>query len=306
MTILGKILVFLVLVLSIVWNALVVNAYVTRTNWQAEAKRAHAKAKEAADSANEMKKLLDEERAAAEEAKRAYRAELERQYSQVAQLLKDRADLNQQIHTAFEQAKGQGAQAGVQQTNVEKLQQQVDNLDRLIQEKQQQLTDLTLQAQQDRVAAEQARIDAAAVRQQNDRLAARVQQLNSELEEYRRTHGALRQRGPGEQLAAPVPEGFRGTVTRTEGTAQDLRAGRDVWVEFKPGLDAGVRPGAVVTVFRRNNGTDARYLGTIRVERADAKDSVGRFTPARPARAVGPDDLPKPGDELIPNTAGTR
>ena len=71
MTILGKMLVFVVLVLSIVWNALVVNSYVARTNWQKRAAEYEKKAQDAATSATSMKALLEEERAAAAEARQA-------------------------------------------------------------------------------------------------------------------------------------------------------------------------------------------------------------------------------------------
>src|SRR6516165_5492529 len=121
MTILGKVLVFVVLVLSIVWNALVVNAYVTRTNWQAEAKRSQAKAKEAADSATAVKNLVDEERSTAAERERSYREDRDRLYVQNAQLLKDRDELSGQVNNAFAQQKGLNAQAGILQANIDKL-----------------------------------------------------------------------------------------------------------------------------------------------------------------------------------------
>jgi hypothetical protein len=298
MTILGKLLVFVVLVLSIAWNALVVNAYVTRTNWQAEARRSQAKAKEAADSANAMKTYLDEVRAAADERERALRDDRDRLYAQVAQLLKDREELNTQFKNASDQLKGVNAQIGILQSNLDKTQKQVDIQDQQLREKDKQLTDLTLQAQRDRVAAGDAQRDAAQQQQRADRFANTIQQLNEELAQYRQKYGPLQ--GGGQRGAPPLPEGFRGTVGKTQGTAQDLQAGREVWVEFTPGLDAGVRQGAVMTVYRRTNGT-GRYLGTLTVASVDAKNGVGRFTPPNP-RAVRPDDLPKPGDELIPST----
>jgi hypothetical protein len=297
MTALGKMLVFLVLVLSIIWNALVVNAYVTRTNWQAEARRSQAKAKEAADSANAMKTLLDEDRNAGEEAKRALRAERDRLYEQVNQLVKDRQTLTQQIDAAFAAAQGANAQAAIQQSNIDKLQKQVDNLDQQIKEKDKQLTELTLSAQRDRVSTGDAQRDADTQRQRADRLAQKVQQLSDELEEYKRVFGPLPNRGIGR--APSLPQDFRGTVSRTEGTVRDLLAKREVWVEFTPGLDAGLRPGAILTV-RRIQGETGKYLGTITVGRANAKDAVGRFTPAN-LGAIGPDDLPKPGDQLVPS-----
>ena len=99
-----------------------------------------------------------------------------------------------------------------------------------------------------------------------------------------------------------IREGFRGTVRRVEGTAKDLANGREVWVEITPGLDAGLRQGAILTV-RRWDGGPVKYLGTITVIRAEAKDAVGRFTPANP-RAVTDDNLPKSGDHLVPTTGG--
>jgi predicted RNase H-like nuclease (RuvC/YqgF family) len=298
MTILGKVLVFVVLVLSIVWNALVVNAYVTRTNWQAEAKRSQAKAKEAADSATAVKNLVDEERSTAAERERSYREDRDRLYVQNAQLLKDRDELSGQVNNAFAQQKGLNAQAGILQANIDKLQKQVDTLDQQIREANKQLTDLTLQAQRDRVAAGEAQRDAAMQQQRVDRWAQKVQQLTDELAEYKQRYGELQ--GRGTPKAPSLPVGFRGTVSRTEGSAQDIRAGRDVLVEFTPGLDAGVRQGAVMTVYRRQ-GASGKYLGTLTVVSANAKDGVGRFTPAN-AKAVGADDLPKAGDELMPNT----
>lgn len=301
MTVLGKMLVFVVLLLSIVWNALVVNSYVARTNWQKRAAEYEKKAQDAAASATGMKALLEEEGAAAVEARQALQAERDRLYAINAQLVKDRQDLIQQVNAFAAQAKAQGAQANIQQTNIDKLQNQVNALDQQIKDTQKQLTDLTLSAQQDRVVAERARIDAASQQQRSERLAVQVQQLSEIVAEYERTVGPLRARGPGEQRSPVVPIGFSGTVRRTEGTASDLLAGREVWVELTPGMDAGLRQGAILTV-RRINGAGGKYLGTITVDRANAKDAVGRFTPATP-RAVGPDDLPKPGDQLVASTS---
>ena len=300
MTILGKMLVFVVLILSIVWNALVVNSYVARTNWQKRAAEYEKKAQEAVTSATGMRTLLEEERAAAEEARRALQAQHDRLYAQNQQLFKDREDLVKQVNAFNEQAKNAGATANIQQTNLEKLQQQVNTLDQQLKDKDKQLTDLTLGAQQDRVAAEKARIEAAGRQQQAERLAVRAQQLNDELDEYKRRFGAIQPLGPGEQRSPGLPTGFRGTVSRTVGTAQGFHAGQEVWVELTPGLDAGLKQGAILTV-QRLNGAGGKYLGTITVARVNAKDAVGRFTPANP-RAVTANDLPKPGDELTPNT----
>ena len=301
MTILGKLLVFVVLVLSIVWNALVVNAYVARTNWHKRAAEYQQKATDAAASATGMKTLLEEQQAAAAEKDRAQRAELERLYAQNRQLLADRQNLVKQVNDAFNQLKAQGAQANVHQTNIEKLQQQVNLLDQQLRDNVKQLTDLTLSAQQDRVKAERAGIEAASQQQRAERLAVQVQQLTDAVAEFERRYGSLQQIGPGAQRAPEPPQGWRGTVQRTVGTARDLHAGREVWVELTPGLDSGLRQGAILTV-QRLNGVNGTYLGTITVDRVNAKDAVGRFIPANP-RAVTDVGLPKQGDQLVASTS---
>ena len=59
------------------------------------------------------------------------------------------------------------------------------------------------------------------------------------------------------------------TVKRIDGTARDVAAGREVWVEFTPGLDAGLRQGAVLAVYRKE-GESAKYLGTVTTDFGDA------------------------------------
>lgn len=145
-----------------------------------------------------------------------------------------------------------------------------------------------------RLELEKAKVEAAAQQQRAERLEEMLQKLLDEFKPVPPVLPRVREESPA------VPEGFRGTVRRTEGTARDLHAGNEVWVEITPGMDAGLRQGAILTV-RRVDGASAKYLGTITVVRANAKDAVSRFTPANP-RAVTDADLPKPGDELVPNT----
>jgi RNA polymerase sigma factor (sigma-70 family) len=150
-----------------------------------------------------------------------------------------------------------------------------------------------------RLELEQTKLEAAERKKQVERLEERLRDLMDRLEKERDDRGVPLDPFLGGR-AVPVPEGFRGTVRQIEGTAKDLAAGKDVLVEFTPGTDAGLRQGAVLTVYRKQDKM-GKYLGTLTVVSANAKDAVGRFTPANPRR-VGPDDLPKAGDELMPNT----
>ena len=150
--------------------------------------------------------------------------------------------------------------------------------------------------------AEKARIDAAGRTQQAERLAVRVQQLKRRTRRVPARPSARSRRAAPASSGRPLcPRGSAAPSGGPMGTPSDLLAGREVWVELTPGMDAGLRQGAILSV-QRINGAGGKYLGTITVDRVNAKDAVGRFTPANP-RAVGADDLPKPGDQLAASTS---
>ena len=151
-----------------------------------------------------------------------------------------------------------------------------------------------------RVELEKVKAEALRECQRAEQLADRLQKLMDELEKSR-PEGVHPFQPWRENPSPTVPAGFKGTVQRIEGTAKDLANGREVWVEITPGADAGLKQGAILTV-RRMAGASGKYLGTITLVRVNAKDAVGRFSPANP-RGVEADDLPKPGDELAPRTS---
>jgi hypothetical protein len=292
MTVLGKMLVFLVLVLSLVWNGLVVNAYVTRTNWKAESKRSQDRAAEAADSANKMKALLDAEREGSEDARRALRDENYQLAKQVATLKTRLDDLNKQYKDAFDKGQQDNVATNQLQENIKKLETQLGDANALLSAKEKQVDDLTKAAEKDRVAAQKASLDAQAQAQRADRLAARVQELAERLEEMQRNGVRAPSPGVNPDRPQPAPPGFRGTVERV------VRDGNDYLITLKPGLDAGLVRGAELSIARLQ--PTPRYIGKLIVVLADPKEAVGRFVPPE-GRRLGPDDLPKPGDELTPS-----
>lgn len=292
MTILGKMLVFLVLVLTLVWNGLVVNAYVTRTNWRAEAKRSQDKAVEAADSANKMKGRLESERESSESAVRVLREENARLYEQVKALNDQLKTLTKQYTDSFDGAQKEASQIATFQSNVDKLQKQLDSTTALLAQKEKDIDDLTKAAERDRVLAQKASLDAQSQMQRAERLATRVQELAEDNENFKR--GGGRQTGVGER-AVPAPEGFRGTIRRV---SRDP-AGGDILVTLTPGLDAGLQQGAMLAVSREK--PTPKYLGKIVIVLADPKEAVGRFLPP-PGVRLSPEDLPQINDTLAPAT----
>jgi hypothetical protein len=281
MTALGKILVFLVLVLSLAFNALVVNAYVARTNWKNASEKSAKSAADAAASANSMKTLLDETVAANEDAKRVLREERDRLYNQVVVLQAEVNRLDDANKQQLAAATRLNGQIDVLQANINRLTKQVDDYDKLLAAKELQINQLTAQANASKVAENKAKLDAAAERQRAEQFAQRIQDLQDQLDR------ALRQ-GRGDR-GTPLPPNFRGTVE-----SYDRSSGL---ITLTPGLDAGVAKGARMSVFRLAGG--GKFLGTLEVLTSDPKNAVGRFTSANPRNLQPtPDDLPRKGDEL--------
>jgi len=280
MTALGKILVFLVLVLSLVFNALVVNAYVARTNWKVAADKSQKNAADAAASANSMKAVLDESIAANEDAKRVLREERDRLYNQVVVLQAEVNRLDDANKQQLAAAARLNTQIDVLQANVNRLTKQVDDYDKLLASKELQINTLTAQANASRVAENKANLTAAQEKQRAENFAQIIQELRDQLA-----------RGQG-QRPNSLPPQFRGTVQKF-----DRDSG---FVTLTPGMDAGVQKDAVMSV-SRINGAQGKYLGKVVIRSADPKQAVGVFVPANSRNQLGPDDYPRQGDELTPS-----
>ena len=292
MTILGKLLVFLILVLSLVWNGLALNAYVTRTNWKAEATRTSKSAQDSAESATKMKSLYDANQEASEDAKRVQREEIARLYEQNKILADNQTELIKKFNEQFLGTAAANLEAKKLQQNVDKLAQenkiQRDQLDKIIKD----LDDKTKSEEAAKVTSQQSLLAASSEKQRAERLAERVRELSDQLEASRRPggggSGGLGQGGP----VAPAPEGFRGTATSID---LPMKAGGDIYVTFKPGGDVGLRAGAELKISREK---PAKYVGKIVVLVVDTKEAVGKFIPPAGVRALGPDDYPKVNDVI--------
>ena len=294
MTAIGKMLVILVLVLSLVWNALVINGYAARTNWAREAKRAQADAAAAAESANKMKGLRDAEAESSDDAKRALQQERDRYYTQVAQLVAVRDTLSQQYNVAFSDRQKQAAAAAQLQAIIDKLSGQVkvidDDLKKLEEKNNQYVLDKSsAQAAQTRAEIERDRYKIAA-----EANLERAQKLQEQLNEARQAGPAGGAGGVGPRTPVP-PVGFQGEVTAVE---RDKATGI-VYVAFTPGLDSGLKEGSVLRIDRLTD--TGRYLGKLTVVKLDPKAGVGTFEPAVRGAVPTPDSLPKARDVVKPN-----
>lgn len=287
MTAIGKMLVFLVLVLSLIWNALVINAYTARTNWQREAKKYQAEAILAAESANKMKSLRDAEAESADDAKRALQQERDRYYTQVAQLVTVRDTLNQQYNVAFSEAQKKAATAAQLHAMTEKLSGQIKVIDDELKKVEEKGNQLVIAANLARAAQSRAEIERDRYKIAAEANREFAQKLQDQLTEARLgTGGIVGVRTPN------APAGFSGSVIAVEVDARTTT----VYVEFTPGLDTGLQVGTVLRVDRLTPA--GVFVGKLTVTLVNSKKGVGVFEPAEKRAALTPDRLPKVGDAV--------
>ncbi len=289
MTAIGKMLVFLVLLLSLVWNALVVNGFVARTNWQREAKKYQAEAVAAAEAANKMKSLRDAEAESADDAKRALQQERDRYYTQVAQLVAVRDTLSQQYNVAFSDKQKQAAAAAQLQAMIDKLSGQVKTIDDDLKKREEQANQSEVTKNKAVGALTQAEIDRDRYKAAAETNRLLAQKYQEEAAEARRGGGGI----AGGVRPPVAPERFRGTVTNVE------RDKGVVYVQFSPGLDAGLKVGTILRLDRLVPA--GRYLGKLTVTLTELKAGVGTFEPSDNRAAPTPDSLPRPGDQVSAN-----
>ena len=287
MTAIGKMLVFLVLVLSLIWNALVINAYTARTNWQREAKKYQAEAILAAESANKIKSLRDAEAESADDAKRALQQERDRYFTQVAQLVAVRDTLNHQYNVAFSEAQKKAATAAQLQAMTEKLSGQIKVIDDELKKVEEKGNQLVIAANLARAAQSRAEIERDRYKIAAESNREFAQKLQDQLTEARLGSGGI----PGFRTPN-APAGFSGSVIAVD---VDTKTSI-VYVEFTPGLDTGLQVGTVLRVDRL--APAGVFVGKLTVTLVNSKKGVGVFEPAEKRAALTPDRLPKVGDAV--------
>lgn len=277
MTIVGKILLFVVLVFSLIWAGLTVNVYVTRTNWANEVKRLQDKVKESADSAAYQRKQAEETLNASAARVQGLQTEVNKLRATNDQLTRNVADAQRQLGDKLTAQQQQIPPDQLLQSNIARLQRQVDLLQGSLSTMEKQLNEATIGAEKSKADAVRAQIDRDAALKRADDLEARLLTLNDQMNDLRSPGG----RGGSSRTAAP--DGFRATVTRVDG---DL-------VEISLGANAKLQSGAVLSLFRMK---PAKYLGTLTITRVDPYGAVGQFSPPPGVTRPGPDARPQTGD----------
>jgi hypothetical protein len=288
MTVLGKILVFVNLVFSLLTAGLIVMVYTTRINWH------KAYTDQAAAVGVVRKDLQTAEAAQAEELKRrdadfqkllADKNKLESDGKSLAdQLAKKNADYDRIASTQTQGQKvvaDQTDELNRRKTEVETLKKQINDQDKKIADIDRQMARLRDESVQYRIQWEQTK----------DRLRLAQEQVTSLTQENARL---ARQVG-GVESPGVTPAGApTARIEDLRGTVQQVDLDKGL-VTITPGSDAGVVVGGKLQVFRLQPRPE--YLGELTILAVSPTEAVGRLSGSK-ARQV------KKGDEVAANVLG--
>lgn len=274
MTVLGKVLVFVVLVLALIWNALVVNAYVTRANWKTELDRANAKLREYADAANAERTRADRTRETADALIGQLQGEIARLSTSEKTLSDNLDDARKKLETAQKTEEATQTRDIQALANAKRTQDQVDILQRQFDAAEKKANDALIAEQKAKNDALQARIEADSAKRRADDLEGRLLKANDP------NRGA----GGVGAIRPQVDRDFRATVTSVDGDA----------VVINLGANARLQKGAVLQLSRYK--PEPKFVGSITITSVDPFYAVGRFTPPANVVKPGPADMPQAGD----------
>ena len=292
MTAVGKILVFVNLVFSLIVGAFVIMLYIARTHWVDNFTKLQAQ--------NQV--LVASVGAVNEESQRAIAAADARVAAANAQTKKVEGELTNQVALNQEQAnqilqlktRGTAGEALTTASQVEVARRQADmeKLRATLKTETEDNARLVNEGNKLRERAVAAEIQARAVGERADRMEKEMQRLaqdNARLKANGGGGSAVARRGGSERN--PPPENVEGLIKATD-PASGL-------VTITIGTDAGVTKGNTMEVFRLASvPSQSKYLGTIRIIEAGHNYAVGQPV----GRMVG---QPQPGDRVASRILGS-
>jgi hypothetical protein len=288
MTVLGKILAILNLVLSLAVGAFIVMTYVARTNWHAAYVSMQNQVKVSQADAQAFKKDMEQVR--------GEKAQLQEQLDkQKAAADKEQQMLTAQINdlgeklkrTGEENAKHVSAQSSAG-AELQRREKEVEYLHKLMADRDAQLTKKDAQVTQMRAAMVEAQINFNAEHERNERLLQENERLSKDNRQIRQvsTSTSLRSEAPKKN---PPPEDIEGSVK-----AYDSRSG---FLTLNVGSDAGLARGNTLEIFRTL--PEPAYLGMIQIMQVRPNEAVAKAVERLRS-------APQAGDRVSSNILGRR
>jgi hypothetical protein len=271
MTVVGKILVFVNLVFSLLTAGLIIMVYTTRTNWR--------------DANNKLRdgmQVVQAQAAAERETKDRDLAERDKQIQTLTvqkqaedKARQDDADKMKGLQariSELEQTLAKGGQNNTDLTNeLNRRKQEVENLNKIAQAREQKISEIDRQMDKLRQEAVQARVEAGQARERSELMQRQIETLTRENAQLRQSGASPTRPQQGQPTTVQKPtEDIRGTIQQV--TSDGL-------ARMTPGSDAGVKVGDVLQIFRTQ--PKAEYLGTIQILQATPHEAVGRLQGAK-------------------------
>jgi len=268
MTTLGKILVFVNFLFSVLTGALIIMVFVTRTNWKAgfdelvlQNKALQANRTSYIDDIAKIKNELNDKI-------KNLNNQLDEEKKAVAKAKQDATDANAQkelITKNFEEEKNNHAKA---KDELLRRQAEVDNITKAAAAKDSKINDLEKDNSDYRNRAVAAEIDYKAEHERNQRILAQLEKLAKDNEQ-------LQQQAKGGVIAAggapkkAPPDDVKGTIVEI-----DVKSGL---MTISIGTDSGLSVGHSLEAYRLNlNEGRGEYLGTIKIVDVHFKQAVAR------------------------------
>ncbi|HEY7158702.1 MAG TPA: hypothetical protein VH575_32460 [Gemmataceae bacterium] len=288
MTAVGKILVFLNLVFSLVVGAFVIMIFLARVHWvesdKAKSSQIEVLSANVKTYQNEATKAKQD--AAALDEKKNGELKKKDEDLRIAHATID--DLNGQLSKEKKNNTQQGALATMAGAETVKRQEDVAMLRKNLETEQEKNNELVKQNADFKNEATIAKIERQSVQDQNNRLEARLQQMAKDMARIRASGGSTAlARSNGKN---PPPENVEGLVKQTDSSGL---------MTITVGSDSGLSKGQTLELFRRNltSPSNSKYLGTVRILEAYPKEAV--VQPVGSLRAP-----PRKGDQVASRILG--
>jgi hypothetical protein len=281
MTIVGKILVFVNLIFSLVVGGLVMMVYLTRTNWEFAYNQQVAQYK-AVDAERKQ------EKAEFEAAKKDFDTQLAKANADRDAAIKDKTETNAKFKRATDELealkskeRGDAANGKVVQTAADVRRDQIRQEEERNQKLREEKRALIEERNEERKARIIADVDKRTYQTRNIELEAKLQEMGRELIRSRSTgSGGFQVRKRGDEN--PPPDNVEGRVKEVDP--------EDGLIKLSIGSDAGLQQGHTLKVFRLAAIPEqSRYLGTIEILMVRPHEAVGRPT-SRAAGSIRPGD----------------
>jgi hypothetical protein len=270
MTAVGKILVFVNLLFSLVVGGLVTMVYVARTHWTDE----YAKLDKRYQIAQASEGALGKEFAGQVDSARASEEAMRKQLKKALADLDAVAEANGELKRSLEEqkvkeTKGEAARAAAQ-LEIARRQADVEQIRTHLKDARKEVVQLTLDKEAFRDKAVQATIDLKSVQDKNQQLVAQLEQNAKELVRLR-TSGGARTTTVAGSGPNPPQENIDGLIETTDPSSR--------LVTVTLGSDAGLTKGHTLEVYRPNTivPSHSKYLGRIRIVEVQATRAVGQW-----------------------------